>query len=137
MRAGARAEIGRTFNRTRQMRPDWQSILQRRQVADIRRASGTLHQVRPSLPLFPFPSASVSGDAVFRVAGSPSDTPEASSRSGSASGGASDESSSPAAAEAEAASDQRPSRNSYLPCFRPFRNSVRIEGGLIGAYRLE
>ena len=53
------------------------------------------------------------------------------SRSVSTSGGTPDEPFSPAAAEAEAASDQRPSRNSYLPCVRPFRNSVRIESSLI------
>ena len=55
--------------------------------------------------------------------------PVASSPSGS--GGEPDEPPSPAADEAEAASDQRRSRDSYLPCFRPFRNSSRIEGSLI------
>ena len=97
----------------------------------IARASRAPHQVRPSLPLFSFPSASDSGDAGSCIAGSPVDTPVASSRSGSTSGGAPDEPSSPAAAEADAASDQRLPRDSYLPCFRPFRNSSRIDGSLI------
>ena len=94
-------------------------------------ASRAPQQVRPSLPLFSFPSASDSGDGGSCNVGSPADALAASSRSGSASGGAPDEPSSPAAVEAEAASDQRPSRNSYLPCFRPFRNSTRIEDSLI------
>ena len=97
----------------------------------VARASRAPHQVRPSLPLFSFPSASDSGDAGSCIAGSPADAPAASSRSGSTSGGAPDEPSSPAAAKAEAASDQRLPRDTYLPCFRPFRNSSRIEGSLI------
>ena len=94
-------------------------------------ASRAPQQVRPSLPLFSFPSASGSGDGGSCNAGSPADALAASSRSGSASGGAPDEPSSSAAVEPEAASDQRPSRNSYLPCFRPFPNSTRIEDSLI------
>ena len=94
-------------------------------------ASRAPQQVRPSLPLFSFPSASDSGDGGSCNAGSPADALAASSRSGSTSGGAPDEPSSPAAAGAEAASDQRLPRDSYLPCFRPFPNWTRIEDSLI------
>ena len=94
-------------------------------------ASRAPQQVRPSLPLFSFPSASDSGDGGSCNDGSPADALAASSRSGSTSGGAPDEPSSPAAAGAEAASDQRRSRDSYLPCFRPFCSSTRIEDSLI------
>ena len=105
-------------------------------------SGGVFVELRVSiLPLSPFPSASDSGsgDAGSCIAGSPADAPAASSvgapaassRSGSSSGGTPDEPSSLAAAEAEAASDQRLPRDSYLPCFRPFCNSARIEGSLI------
>ena len=94
-------------------------------------ASRAPHQVWPNLSFFPFPSASDSGDGGSCNAGSPADALAASSRSGSTSGGAPDVPSSPAAAEAEAASDQRLPRDSYLPCFRPFPNSTRIEDSLI------
>ena len=97
----------------------------------IARASRAPHQVWPNLSLFPFPSASDSGDAGSCNAGSPVASPVASPRSGITSGGAPDEPSSSAAIEAGAASDQRPSRNSYLPCFRPFPNWTRIEDSLI------
>ena len=60
----------------------------------IARASRAPHQFGPSLPLFPFPSESDSGDAGSCIAGSPVDAPAALSRSGSTSRGTPDEPSS-------------------------------------------
>ena len=40
-------------------------------------------------------------------------------------------SSAPAAPGSGAARDQRPPLSSYLPCLRPFRSSVQIDGSLI------
>ncbi len=86
-------------------------------------------QASPSLPLPWSAPASDSGDPASGIDGSPVDAPGAASRAGSSSGPGDAPSS--AAAEAGAASDQRPSLDSYRPRFSPLRNSTRIDDSLI------